>query len=199
METGNLGFMIPSIYDIIEFMVFRAIPVTTLALLALSGGIRYKTHDKTNPLYYANGVVALILISLYASVSGFNFVSGLLFVAIFIVIFLTVCSFFVKIFYLLYDRKKSYALTYILIIIALYVFFYPKDQNWYRNEEERLVPAVSCECIGFSEEGIYSSEYGFFEARCFGIPVQCRESMKDRCPFLPPDEDCITVDASDLS
>lgn len=199
MDTGSLGFSIPSLFDIIEFVLFKAIPVTVILLLLLSWGIRFKTRTNTNALFSANGVIAIILIVLYGSVSGINFFSGLLFVAIFIVVFLSICSLFVNIFYRLYDRNKSYALTYSLILIALFLFFYPKEQNWYRNEEERTVPAVSCECLGFSEEKLYESEYDFNEARCFGIPLQCRESMQDRCPFLPPEEECISIDVYDLS
>jgi len=199
MDTASLGFMIPTLYDIIEFVVFRAIPISVLLLLLLSWGIRYKTRTNTNALFSANGIIAIILIVLYGSVSGINFFSGLLFVTILIVVFLSICSLFVNLFYRLYDRKKSYAVMYSLILIILFLFFYPKEQNWYSNEENRIVPAVSCECIGFSEERMYESEYVFNEARCFGISLQCRESMQDRCPFLPPEEECISIDVYDLS
>lgn len=199
MDTGSLGFMIPSLFDIIEFVVFKAIPITVILLLLLTWGIRYKTRTNTNALFSANGVILIVLIVLYGFVSGINFFPGLLFVTLFIVVYLSVCSLFVYLFYYLYDRSKTNALMYSLVLLALFLFFYPKEQNWYRNEDDRIVPAVSCECIGFSEERIYDSSYGFIKARCFGLPLQCRESMQDRCPFLPPDEECITVDVYDLS
>ena len=197
MDTGNLGFMIPSIYDIIEFVFFRAIPVMVVVLSLISAIIWLKLKDRINSLFYSNVIVALLIF--FIAFSQLSMVSGLVGVSVIIVIFLTVCDAIIVSFYKLYDSKKMFGIMYVLLIFTLFLFFYPKEQNWYRNTEDRVVPAVSCECVGFSEESIYSSEYGFFEARCFGIPIQCRESMQDRCPFLPQGEECITVDASDLS
>lgn len=191
--------MIPTLYDIIEFVFFKAIPITVLVLLVLTQIFRYKRNTVKGNLFYAQGVVLAILLILFLWISRINFFSGLIFVLPILVAYLSFCGIFVIIFYLFYDRKKSYALTYILFIVAVFLFFYPKQQNWYRNEKERIVPAVSCECVGFSDEGRYASPYLFNEARCFGVPLQCRESIQDRCPFLPPGEECITIDVSELS
>ncbi len=198
MDTSSVGFRIPSFIDILTFLIFQLWPAAICVYLILYGLLKRFLQRIKHPLIgiFSIPLVIFLIFWIYELFVTFSepdyfksTVSGLFgfFVAISII---SLCSVLpVTLLLFLLKKGRAIALLYIVMFVSLFLFFYPKSQLTFYDSNERMVPARECACLGISENNI-TEYYDRVEHRCFGIPISCKETTKDLCPFVMEGAPC---------
>lgn len=198
MDTSSIGFRIPSIVDILSFLIFQLWPIAIIVYIVLFGLLkRFVPRIKHTLIFiFSLPLIIFFFISLYElfvrnsdpeyfieAASGLLLYFGVIGI-------ISLCSILpVSFLQFLLKKRRSYAIYYIILLATLFLFFYPKSQLTFYESEDRMVPAYECTCLGVSENNI-TNYYDREDHRCFGIPVSCKETTKDLCPFVRDGEEC---------
>lgn len=188
-----MGFQVPSLVDIISYILFSAFPIAILVLLAIRKILHFFPQTRTNNWFLSVAIASIGSTVYFVFTSGNS--NGLLYTGL--VGFIGVTIFFaitlIPVRLMLLAFKKSIPLGVVVIVgaILVYLFFFPKKHFWFvsngniLNAESRYEPAIHCQCLGI-ENSLQQRP-----STCFGIPYACVVIEKtDRCPLWPKDEPC---------
>ena len=198
MDTSSLGFKIPSQVDVLTFLVFQLWPVSIFVYLILYGLLKRFLPRLKHPLIliFSVPLIILLIASIYelflrgggpeffisTAPTMFLFFGGISIISLCSVLPITLLLFLLK-------KGRAIGIYFIVILVGFFLFLYPKSQLTFYDSNERMVPARECSCLGFSENNI-TEYYDRDEHRCFGIPISCKETTKDLCPFVRVGEKC---------
>lgn len=189
MNTNDLAFTVPTIYDVIDLVFFQVLPFPLLGLVGLYAFLKKYSISLFKRMLIASGIVISVF-TVWLSLTSRMGLIGILVYFIASTVFVMFCSPIVLIFHFLYNKQKTYAVLYVLTLLVPFILLYPKTQVWSHEPSERYTIVTSCDCIGFSEgtQGILVENRNGF--RCFGLPVSCYDEKRDVCPWSPDGEKC---------
>ncbi len=189
-------------------LIFKVWPIITIIFSGIFMLVQHFVKNANRSLMivlFIPSVGSIILLILYTFLSLFqinnasDFVINVLpgFLAICIITILIVIP--ILLFGYFWKKGRIFVINFVLIVVGLYLFLYPKSQATLSSTTTRSVPASICTCFGFSEMNMYISySYERLTYKCFGIPLSCKETVFDRCPRKPVQEDCFYPDESEL-
>jgi len=198
MDTSSVGFRIPSIVDILSFLIFQLWPIAILVYLILFGLLkRFVPRIKHTLLFiFSLPLILFLIFSIYdlffqgSDPEYFIDAASALLFYFGVIGIISLCSILpVSLFLFFLKKGLNVTIYYLIVLVALFLFFYPKSQLTFYESDERMVPAQECKCLGVSENNIIDY-YDREDHRCFGIPVSCKETTKDLCPFVRDGEEC---------
>lgn len=184
---NELGFKIPNLIEVINFVVFIIIPALVIVPIIIKLVLRVllKVAHKNWSRKVINLFISLIL-PVYIFLDTINNINILPAAIMYYLILSIIIFILLSIADLLIQLNLKMKILLLVFFIPLYVFLYPKKIADFKiNYEGKYAEYLDCKCIGLDR----GDEYLKY---CYGIPYSCQTTIdREYCAMegycIPPE------------